>query len=306
MNTDADQADPHALASAAVVVGADGSGGSHIAVRWAADLAARRGRRLLIVHGFDIEATRAVRNSYDAMNPAVQHGLRNHGETLVAAARQLAQEAEADLIVDCEVSPDSPARLLIRHSQSANLVVVGATGALGAIAHLGSTVLTVAAHGHGSIVVVRGADITGTTRSIGPVVVGVDGSAVSDAAVAAAFREAAVRDSDLFAVHTWTDLDTGHLPQPELAVPAGDWETAEDAVLAERLAGWQEKYPDVGITRKVDHSGPARTLTKYSKFAQLVVVGSRGRGGFSGLLLGSTSSALVQHAHCPVMVVHPD
>ena len=66
------------------------------------------------------------------------------------------------------------------------------------------------------------------------------------------------------------------------------------------------KYPDVGVTRKVDHSGPARMLTKYSTFAQLVVVGSRGRGGFSGLLLGSTSSALVQHAHCPVMVVHPD
>lgn len=306
MNTHDVQNDSHTLASAAVVVGADGSDGANVAIRWAAELAARRGRRLLIVHGFDLDATRTVRNSYDTMNPAVQQGLRRHGETLVAAARRLAQQSEPDLVIDADVSPDSPARLLIRHSQSAHLVAIGATGTRATIAHAGSTVLSVAAHGHGPIVVVRGADITGNTRHVGPVVVGVDGSAVSDAAVAAAFREAAERNTGLFAVHTWTDLDEGHFTPSELAALASDWEPAEQALLAEQLAGWQEKYPDVAVTRKVDLSAPARMLTKYSKFAQLVVVGSRGRGGFRGLLLGSTSNALVQHADCPVMVVHSD
>ncbi|WP_442790072.1 universal stress protein [Nocardia sp. CDC160] len=84
-----------------------------------------------------------------------------------------------------------------------------------------------------------------------------------------------------------------------------DVETVEESVLAERLAGWQEKYPDVKVIRRVYLSSPAAQLREWSEQAQLVVVGNRGRGSFLGMLLGSTAHSLVQHAYCPVMVVHP-
>lgn len=304
MTTNENELAARKLASAAVVVGTDGSEGANLAVRWAAELAARRGRRLLIVHGYDIDATRSVLNSYDTMNPAVQDGLRRRGDAVAAAARRLAEKAQPELTVDIEVSADSAARLLIRHSSTAHLVVLGATGMRGPLTHVGSTLLGVASHGHGAIVIVRGTDID--EQAALPVVVGVDGSPTSEAAVGAAFDEAAERHADLVALHTWSDVDEAIFYGAGIIVPTGPTKSAEEALIGEQLAGWHEKYPDVAVTRKTELSGPAKTLAEYSKSAQLVVVGSRGRGGFTGLLLGSTSNSLVQHAHCPVMVVHPD
>jgi len=80
-------------------------------------------------------------------------------------------------------------------------------------------------------------------------------------------------------------------------VAADEWE-----VLAERLAGWGEKFPDVEVRRLVTRDRPARALVEESGRAQLVVVGSRGRGGLGGMLLGSVSQALLRHAACPVVV----
>ncbi|HEY3467530.1 MAG TPA: universal stress protein, partial [Amycolatopsis sp.] len=90
------------------------------------------------------------------------------------------------------------------------------------------------------------------------------------------------------------------LPQPE------SLERDEDRLLSQRLAGWQEKYPEVEIRRVLVRERPRHALLDVSEEAQLVVVGSRGRGGFTGMLLGSTSQALVQHAQCPVLVVRPE
>lgn len=305
MNAGEDTPETHGLASAEVVVGIDGSDGANLAVRWAARLAAQRGRRLRIVHGYHLDATRLVRNVYNTMSPAVQEGLRRYADGLAEAARRVAEHEEPGLSVAIDVSPGNGADLLIRYSRTAHLVVLGATGMRGPLAHLGSTVVAVASHGHGRVVVVRGTD-TDTRREPRPVAVGVDGSAMSEAAIGAAFAEAAERDSELVAVHTWTDLDQLVYVGAGIVVPGGEDESAEEELLAQRLAGWQEKYPDVVVRRTVELSAPAAALTELSKSAQLVVVGSRGRGGFAGLLLGSTSNSLVQHAHCPVMVVHPE
>ncbi|WP_280260659.1 universal stress protein [Nocardia abscessus] len=296
---------PHLLASAPVVVGADGSEGSELAVRWAAETAARRGRTLLIAHGLDIAGMRSMTGSHLATPPSIIEALRARGMGIAAGAHRLAGEVAPNLEISTEISEASPSRLLIHLSKSAHLIALGATGNVGVFAHLGSTLLAVTSHGRGSIVVVRDTGGEPHIKRQGPVVVGVDGSPVSEVAIAAAFAEASERGAELVAVHSWSDLRFEEFAgEADTGFMGSGLETAEDAILAERLAGWQEKYPDVRVTRKVYLTGATQRLEYWSKTAQLIVVGSRGRGGFTGLLLGSTSNFLVQHAHCPVLVAH--
>lgn len=303
--TTQDYQEPHTLASAAVVVGVDGSPGSELALCWAADFAARRGRALQILHGLDLVGASRIVGPYEVIVPPVVDSVRAHGTALVARAQLEAQKANAELRVATYMSADTGSQLLLEHSKSAYAVVLGATGHTGTLGHLGSTLLAVTAHAKGTVIVVRPDPKAGNTvRGTGPVVVGVDGSPVSEAAIAAAFLEASERGVDLVAVHVWSDWDTGKFAGQNASALLDDFEEVEEALLAERLAGWQEKYPDVAVTRRIYFAGPAAQLQEWSEHAQLVVVGNRGRGGFAGLLLGSTAHSLVQHAHCPVMVVH--
>lgn len=214
-----------------------------------------------------------------------------------------AREIDPNLTISTQLARAKPAHLLIELSKSANLVALGAAPGVGTGGHLGSTLLAVTSHGHGAIVIVRGEP---QIRREGPVVLGVDGSEVGEAAIAAAFAEAVERGTELVTVHAWSDLSFGEFAGTSyLDVPIPDLETAERALVAERLGGWQEKYPEVVVRQEVHLSGPREHLVKWSKSAQLIVVGSRGRGGFHGLLLGSTGNYLVQQADCPVMVAHP-
>jgi len=138
-------------------------------------------------------------------------------------------------------------------------------------------------------------------------VVGVDGSPTSEAAIAMAFEEASLRNVDLVAVHAWTDFssDYSYAYAHQFLMDWNRVETEEQELLAQRLAGWQEKYPDVMVHRAVTRDRPVHHLLEHAAQAQLLVVGSRGRGGFSGMLLGSTSQALIYHAPCPLLVVRP-
>lgn len=294
--------DPHRLVSAAVVVGVDGTPAAHSAIRWGATVAARRGRRLILAYGMNSTPAKTWLAAYQPMVDEAVQVLRTHGEQALATGVQVVHEAVPNLAPDTLLSEHSGPKMLIELSKSAHMVVLGSRRG-GAIANLGSTVLAVAAHGHGTIVSVR-EDTEDITE--GPVVVGVDGSPVSDTAVAAAFAEAAERETDLVAVHTWSDLTfTEFASTGFIEIPAEDLQAAEQAVLAERLAGWQQRYPEVTVRREVYPSTPGLHLREWSERAQLVVVGSRGRGGFRGLLLGSTSQALIQRAACPVMVTRP-
>jgi nucleotide-binding universal stress UspA family protein len=125
--------------------------------------------------------------------------------------------------------------------------------------------------------------------------------------VALALEEASLRGADLIAVHTWLDYasDVAYATARPFVVDWNAVEIREREMLAERLAGWQEKYPDVSVRRVVSRGRPVRGLLEQATEARLLVVGSRGRGGFGGMLLGSTSQALVYHAPCPLLVVRP-
>lgn len=181
------------------------------------------------------------------------------------------------------------------------MIVVGSRGgtSLGRLL-LGSVSAGVLHHARCPVVVAHAGDGTAPGPDA-PVLLGVDGSLVSEAATAWAFDAASRRRAPLTVLHAWSDTKAF----PLLDRSWGSHENHGDAVLAERLAGWQERYPDVHVTRRLVCDHPARWLLEESERAQLVVVGSRGRGGFSGMLLGSVSSEVAQSAAAPVAVVRP-
>jgi hypothetical protein len=179
------------------------------------------------------------------------------------------------------------------------LLVVGCRGQ-GALRRglLGSVSTGVVHHAMCPVAVIHDEDPLMPHPSKAPVVVGVDGSPVSEKALAIAFEQASFRGVDLLAVHAWSDSGI-------FEFPGADWSAQQqmgEEVLGERLSGWQERYPDVLVRRLVVPDRPADQLLEQGAAAQLLVVGSHGRGGFAGALLGSVSTTVVHGATMPVIV----
>ena len=131
-----------------------------------------------------------------------------------------------------------------------------------------------------------------------PVLVGIDCSPASELALAIALDEASRRGVELTALHAWSDVAVYQIPWL-------DWKLEAERSLAEYLVGWRERYPDVKVNRVITLDHPGRALIEESETAQLVVVGSHGRGGLSGMLLGSVSNAVVHAGRAPVIVARP-
>lgn len=284
-----------------IVVAADGSAHADLAVRWAAQAAARRKSELLIVHA----ASAPVAYGMGGYLPQeFFDSLKAEGDRIVAAAKTLAESEAADVTVHTDTIIDAPGPALLRASEEASLLVVGTRG-LGALAStfMGSVSSLVARHSACPVVVVRGDEKAGPI-STGPVVVGVDGSENSVPAVEAAMREASLRGATLVAVHAWSDVPLSTMDPVTQVRELFDEATVADSVVAERLAGFREQYPDVNIEHHVVMDRPEHAILERGRGAQLIVVGSRGRGGVAGLLLGSTSIKVLRSADCPVLVVH--
>lgn len=179
------------------------------------------------------------------------------------------------------------------------MVVVGCHGRGRLRRLLGSVGAGLAQHGHGPVVVVRDDEPLMPDAAFAPVLVGIDGSSVSEPATAFAFDEASRRGVDLIALYACMDWSGDEHPFVERAA----LQARGPELLAERLAGWQKTYPDVTVHPVVVPDQAAAHLVEHSKRVQLVVVGSHGFGGFTGMLLGSVSSAVVQSARAPVVVV---
>ena len=179
------------------------------------------------------------------------------------------------------------------------MIVAGSQG-LGAMGRLllGSVTTGLMHYARCPVAVIH-SDAAAVPDADAPVLLGIDGSRASEAAMALAFDEASRRGVGLRALHVWSDVAVF----PVLGMDWRDREREGQEVLAERLAGWQEQYPDVHVERLLFCDKPSRWLLKESERAQLVVVGSRGRGGFPGMLLGSVGSAVAQSAGVPVIVV---
>ncbi|MCE5291196.1 MAG: universal stress protein [Nocardiaceae bacterium] len=290
-----------------VVIGIDYSRNSENTVRWAARVASERGRTLRIVHGLGLGPMTSTIDYPSLGIPQFVERLRAKAEETVERSRRTAHAVDPNLTVITEVSDESAAAVLVDRSKSAYEVVLGTGAPEAGVGRIGSTITAVASHAHAPVVVVRG-DLERSPRpSTAPVVLGLDGSPIGEAAIAVAFDEASWRRTSLVAVHAWSDLSLGMFAQRhELLTPPEAFEQAESVIVAERLAGWQEKYPDVAVSRRIYLDGPRQHLLRWSQRAQLVVVGTRGRGGLAGMLLGSTSTTLIHQAQCPVMVVRPE
>ena len=204
----------------------------------------------------------------------------------------------------------APVKVLLEQSRSCIATVVGADGA-GRLssAFFGSVAARLAAHGHGCIVIARPETAVNTATSPGAVIVAVDGSRQAQAAIGFAYEEAALRGTTLVAIHSWNDKPLNHaLGSYPLDINADGIDDQEHRLLETELAGWEQKYPQVPVRMAILRGRPApnllRSATAGDHPAQLIVVGSRGRGGFTGLLLGSTSHAVITHAECSVAVLH--
>jgi len=287
--------------SGQVVVGVDGSPSSLAAVEAAAREAGVRGVGLRLVHAFEWPSIH-VPPGAPPWNPAGT-GLREMvDDTLTEAARQ-ARTAAPHVPVTRDVAFGEPVMVLEIESRTAALLVVGSRGLnrFGSLL-LGSTSAHLAAHGRCPVLVVRG-----RPDPVGPVLLAVDGSPAAEGAVEFAFAEASLRGADLVALHawnTWTERAyDGPADPPFVTYDEDRLRDEEERVLAEALSGLQEKYPDVAVHRRLVRGRTRSVLIDASAEAGLVVVGARGRGGFTGLLLGSVSQAVLHHAHCPVAVV---
>ncbi|MFC4054054.1 universal stress protein [Actinomadura syzygii] len=273
-----------------VVVGYDGSKKGVQALDWAAGEARARGVPLTVLHAWNVYVGGPV------AVPVVD--LQALGQEIVDEGVEHVRRAAPELSVRGVLARGPAAAELIDVGRSADLIVLGPRG-LGGFAGLvlGSVSAQVAAHAACPVVIVRGDLDAGPGR----VVVGVDGSAASRSALELAFAEADARGHSVHAVTAWESVPVKDLPP--LADEDG-MRAAAEARQARLMIPMRERHPGVDVRAEVVSGSPREVLLAAAADARLLVVGSRGLGGFRGLLLGSVSQALVEHASCPVVVVH--
>ena len=282
-----------------IVVGVDGSPASDAAVFWAAHAAAMRNVPLTLVHMFKA----FVPTFPQIPTPSgVAVWQEDDGHKVLEQAFKIAEDAapgDRKISIASEVRCSPPVPTLVELSEEAEMIVVGCNGR-GAVARvlLGSVSSGVVRGAKCPVAVIRAAASYLPHVDRAPVLVGIDCSPASELALAIAFDEASRRGVELTALHAWSDVAVYRLPWL-------DWRSEAERSLAEYLAGWQERYSDVKVNRVIALDHPGRALIEESESAQLVVVGNHGRGGLSGMLLGSVSNAVVHAVRTPVIVARP-
>lgn len=279
-----------------IVVGLDPDPSKRLALAWAADEADRRGSPLRLVHAQGVPTggyrSGEARPSWEEWNQA----LHDLGDQLLKAAVAFVRYRQPNVRVSTLLAEGSPVWVLHEEARSASLVVVGSwhLSRRRELFSSASVALPLSAHASCPVVVVP--EPEHAAQQPGYFVVGVDGSARSAAAVDVAFEEAALRGAHLRALYVW------HTPL--LGVLDEDAAVQEcRRVLAETVAGHTARYPDVELHHEVVSGHPVQALTEASAHALGLVVGTRGHGGFTGMLLGSVSQGVLRHARCPVITV---
>jgi nucleotide-binding universal stress UspA family protein len=285
------------LEESVILVGVDGSVESLTAVGWAAAEAASTGCVLVICHAIPgcVPLRRPVPVPFDR--------LVARADRIVGVASRRARAAAPGLAVETEVvSQGLPAAALLDRSADARLVVVGSrgTGMFRGLL-LGSTSQQVATHAAGPVVVVHDSPVRPAAAARAPVTIGVDWTGY-EPSLGFAFDYAARHDRPLVAMHAHRIPE----PPPRHSADPADRSVlpgAAEDLLADATAAWREKYPSVPVRERVITDRPAAALIRESARSALLVVGPRGHGGFTGLLLGSVSQHVLRHGRGAIAVV---
>ena len=284
-----------------IVIGIDGSDESKVALGWGADEAMTRGVAAIAVNAWRFPTA----GYFGGLTLPDPHESEGYAKRMVDDFVSAERVRRPGLVISGQTCEGHPVRNLIDLSADASLVVVGARGSGGFIhAVLGSVSSALLLHSHCPVAIVRSSDDSSSRASTGTIVVGVDDSDHAGEALDWAIGEARARGARLRIVGVWTyPLVYGG---PEGAIPpmgfqdmSGEMETMLKALVAER----SEAVGDLDVTTVVHEGACAPILLDEAERADLLVVGSRGRGGFKGLLLGSVSRHCAYHSPCPVIIV---
>lgn len=275
-----------------VVVGVDGSPASKSALAWAARWAQHFGHPIRLLTAEQLRAP----------SPLIEDQIRQDVKGKLRAEASALGEEHERLVIGADVAWISPAEALVDASRSAAAVVLGNRGVGGWHGlTLGSVSVAVSSHAHSVVIVVP--EGTDPVSLHGEVVLGIDGSPESLEAAEFAFEQAARLTTRLRAVHVRTPHHVLGVPVDILSdrgpLPSED----ETEMLRSALAPLRADWPDVIVEERFVAGDPSRELAREGEGAAMIVVGSRGIGGFRGLLLGSTSRDLLQAMPCPVAVV---
>lgn len=279
-----------------IVVGVDGSAHGWAALAWAAERASDLKLPLHIVHAFAPDIPMLGFGSTDTSEILAE------GKRLLATATARAHAVDPNIVVTTSLPPGFASHALVNASHSATLVVLGAVGhGLLSRATIGAVAQQVAAHATCPVVIVgHEGHSEGTHRRV---VVGVDGSPSSKAALHAAFDHAADRQAELVVVHAW---EARGIEDPTLQTDSS-WPAYESHLeqdVTREIAASSAAHPDVKVRHEVVRGAPVPALIQAADTADLVVVGARGTGGFEGLHLGSVSGRLLGRTDCPLVIVH--
>jgi len=280
-----------------IVVGVDGSPASDAAVRWAAREAMMRVAPIKLIN----VVAPTLASSAMAPNHTITQGEELRARQILKAAgrivEQLAGEKRPDIHTQRQYAGVVPT--LVEASNDAQMVVIGSSRRAFGRGMLGPVIAGLLHHANCAVTVVP--DPESAQHEIGdaPVLVGIDGSTASEGAAAVAFDQASRRGVPLLALLAWSDVGVF----PILGMDLRTYRDKAAELLSERLAGWRECHPDVQVQTRLVCDVPDRWLVDESRNAQLVVLGSGGRGGYAGMHLGSVTSTVVRSAHVPVIVV---
>ncbi|MGZ4806431.1 MAG: universal stress protein [Ilumatobacteraceae bacterium] len=286
-----------------IIVGVDGSAPSLVALQWATFEARRRNAELLIVSCYRVPVYGSPEGAVYPTPDDIEV-FKETATAIVDKAGEIVAEIDPTIPVELTTAMSAAAIAIAEAARPGDEIVVGASGHIGGIdGLLGSVAMSVVHRSHVPVIVVPGSPAVEVGASMKKIVVGVDGSAPSLHALEWAYNEALVAGAELTAVHGWIYPYAGQRtavsePRTQMQLDAMEELKTSLESLGPRLTGGS-----LHIHARLLEQSPADALLEEGKDADMVVIGSRGRGSIRAALLGSVSRTVAQHAPCPVAVI---